>query len=782
MMKPIRTAAVLGAGTMGAQIAAHLANAGVKVLLLDVVPGDGPRNALADRGKALAQKADPAAFYEKDLGALVGTGNFDDDLPRLRDCDWVIEAIVENLEIKRSLFAKVEAAIGPETIVTSNTSGISIAKLGAGRSDSFRRRFFGTHFFNPPRYLHLLELIPGPDSDPAVVDRIAGFADLALGKGIVRAKDTPCFIANRIGIFGAMRALGAFSEEGLSYGEVDRITGPLVGRAKSGTFRTFDIVGLDVVMHVARDVYDEAKGDERRTAFVAPDFVQRMVAERRLGDKTGQGFFKKVKGAAGESTILALDPQSFEYVPQGKPKLPSVDMVAQIDDLGERLRGLVFGKDRVASFLSKTLLETLAYAAARVPEIADDVVAIDRAMRWGFGWRTGPFETWDLLGVEKTLPLLEARGVAVPRLVSSLLSSGRKTFYAKEDGRRRYFDVARGMLPEPGVPGLVLLSSLHEEQRVVKKNAGASLLDLGDGVGCVEFHSKMNAIGGDTLAMLKAGLDALSTHFDALVVANDGDSFSVGANLMLLLLEAQEGNFDEIDLMIRQIQKIHLACKHAPKPVVVAPFGMTLGGGLEVVLHGTAVQAAAESYMGLVEVGVGLIPAAGGTKELYLRMLARGLDEPSAMRAAFETIGLAKVGKSAHEGRALGFLKGGDGITVNRDRLVSDAKALALSIASRGYAPGAPRTDIPALGASGVALAKLGLHQMLRGGYISPYDAHIGAKLAHVLAGGSLSARTTITEERMLDLEREAFLSLSGERRTLERIQHMLKTGKPLRN
>ena len=782
---PIRKVMVLGAGTMGAQIAAHLANAGAEVLLLDMPAKEGARNAIAEKGIAIAAKSNPAAFFDATLASRITPGNFEDDLPKAKGVDWVIEAIVENLDIKRSLFAKLEGHLKPGTIVSSNTSGISIAALAEGRNEIFRKGFLGTHFFNPPRYMHLLEVIGGKETDPVLRARIEHYCDVALGKGLVSAKDTPNFIANRIGIFGAMRALQSFREEGLSFGAVDKVTGSLVGRPKSATFRTFDLVGLDVVLHVARNVYDNAPADERRNVFVAPDYVERMAREKMLGDKTGGGFYKKVKGEDGKSQILALDLDTFEYVPQAKVKIPALDMVSQMEGLKDRLKALVFGKDNVGSFLRKTLLETLVYAAARVPEVSDSIADVDRAMVWGFGWKKGPFSTWDMLGVEKTLPLVEELGLAVPPLVKEMLAKGQKSFYEEGDGVTRYYDLGKGLVPDPDRPGVTVLKSVKARTGVIKKNSGASLVDLGDGVLCVEFHSKMNAIGADTIGMLGAGLAELESRFDAMVVANDGSNFSVGANIMLLMLEAQEGNFDDIDLMVRQFQKANMALKTAAKPVVVAPFGMTLGGGLEVTLHGGAVQASAESYMGLVEVGVGLIPAGGGTKELLLRQLElvpKGGDPFPAVRAAFEAIGMAKVGKSILEDKALGFLRDGDGITMNRDRLTADAKSLALSLARRGYQPKKPATNVPALGANGLAAIKVALDHMKRGGFISEYDHHIGVRLGRIITGGDLAHRTEVTEQRLLDLEREAFLSLCGERKTLERIQAMLKTGKPLRN
>ncbi len=781
-------ATVLGAGTMGARIAAHLANAGVDVLLLDMPPREGDnRNAVAEAGLKAALKGKPANFFTKELSSRITIGNFEDDLSKVADADWIIEAIVENLDIKRCLFKKVEGFLKPDAVVTTNTSGIPIHAIAEGFSDSFRRCFLGTHFFNPPRYMHLLEVIPGPDTDPSVIERVAGFSDVSLGKGIVRCKDTPNFIANRLGVFGAMRSLHATLEEGLTFSEVDRITGPLTGRPKSATYRTSDLVGLDILVHVAKNLYEAATDDERRDVFVPPPFVSRMMEEKRLGDKTGGGFYKKIKNAEGKSEILELDPESFEYKPRQRVKLPAVEMASQMEGLKKRLRALVFGKDKVASYLQKTMIETLVYAANRMPEISDSIVDVDRAMVWGFGWKKGPFETWDLLGVKKTVPIIEKLDLPVPKLVENLLSSGHESFYEREAGKRSYFDLKKAMTEEAPRAGVIALRSAKEAGKVVKENAGASLIDLGDGALGLEFHSKMNAIGADIVGMIQAGLKLLDSDFDAMVLANDGSNFCVGANLMLLLLEAQEGNFEDIDLMVRGFQRATMGLKTAPKPVVVAPFGMALGGGAEVVLHGAAVQAAAETYIGLVEVGVGLIPAGGGTKELLLRMVDRAPGGTDAelfrfVRQAFETIGMAKVATSAEEARGLGFLRRGDGISMNRDRLTHDAKELALSMAHRGYRPTAPRQKVPVLGESALATFKLGLRQMKLGGYISDHDELIGLKVATILCGGAMSSGGFVSCQRLLDLEREAFLSLCGERKSLERIQHMLKKGKPLRN
>jgi 3-hydroxyacyl-CoA dehydrogenase len=712
----IRQAAVLGAGVMGAQIAAHFANAGLPVLLLDVT-----RDAARD-GLQRTAKLKPDPFFTRDVASLVRTGGFDDDLAGLRDADWIVEAVVERLDAKQALLARVDAVRREDAIVSSNTSGIPIGSIADGRSESFRRHWLGTHFFNPPRYLHLLELIPTGETDLDVVRTVTDFADRRLGKGVVVAKDAPGFIANRIGIYGLVQVFRAIEAGELTIEEVDAITGPAIGRPKSATFRTVDIAGVDVLAHVARTL-----------SFELPPFVEAMVAGGMTGAKAGAGFYKK----AGDE-ILTLDPKTLEYRPKQPAKLPSLDAARSIEPVGDRIRALYKGKDRVGAFLRATLGPTLDYTEQIADEIAYSRDDIDKAMRWGFGWELGPLETLALLGSPAASSQLPA---------------------------------ASFQLPAP-------------ENRVVRKNAGASLIDMGDGVLQVEFHSKMNAIGGDTIQMLHAGVKEAAQSFAALVVANDAPNFSAGANLMLLLLEAQEGNWDEVDLMIRAFQGATMALKHADVPVVVAPAGLTLGGGCEVVLHSARVQAAAETYIGLVEAGVGLIPAGGGTKEMLARAMEAvpaGVDPLPHVRRVFETIGFATVATSAADARRIGYLRDGDAITMNRDRLLADAKAQALRLAP-GYAPAPPRAAIRVGGEGIFAALKLGVHLAWRAGRISDHDAVIGRKLAWILAGGNLQHAATLSEQQLLDLEREAFLSLCGEPKTLERIAHTLKTGKPLRN
>jgi 3-hydroxyacyl-CoA dehydrogenase len=803
-MLRIEKAAVLGAGTMGAQIAAHLANAGIPTVLLDIVPREPTpeeqakglsleskevRNRIARAGFEAAKKAKPAAFFTPELASLVSVGNFDDDMARLKDCDLIIEAVVENLDIKRKLYERVEQFRRPGSIVASNTSGIPIRQLAEGRSDDFRANFLGIHFFNPPRYMKLVEIIPTEWTKPEVSCQVAGFLDQRLGKGVVPAKDRPNFIANRIGTFGAMVTIKTMLEEGYSIEEVDKITGQSVGRPKTATFRTFDLVGLDVFGHVVKNLYEALSDDDEREVFIAPEFLSQMIGRGILGNKTKGGFYRKQKGEGEKQEIWTLDHASLEYRPAQKVKLPSLDMAKNIEETPARIKALVWGKDRVGAFLWKTMSRTFRYAANRIPGIADTVVEIDRAMKWGFNWELGVFETWDAIGVEKSVARMREEGQSVPQNVQKMLDAGATSFYKNENGQKSYFDFAKGQyLPVSEQPGVIILKSVKDRTGVIKKNAGASLVDLGDGVACLEFHSKMNAIGGDTLQMLKTSLAEVDKNFVGLVVGNEGVNFSVGANLMLLLLEAQEENWEEIDMIIRAFQNATMSLRYSPKPVVVAPFQMTFGGGCEMVLHGDRVRAAAETYMGLVEVGVGLIPAGGGTKEMLVRAMdaipkgASDADPFPFIKRAFETIAMAKVATSAEEARTFGFLSADDSISMNRDRLIADAKQEALSLAATGYIQPQQRTDVLALGLPALATIKLGIHQMKRGGFISDYDALIGEKLARILTGGDLNHPTRVSEQYLLDLEREAFLSLCGERKTQERIGHMLKSGKPLRN
>ncbi|MFN2454692.1 MAG: 3-hydroxyacyl-CoA dehydrogenase/enoyl-CoA hydratase family protein [Pyrinomonadaceae bacterium] len=805
-MLRIEKTAILGAGTMGAQLAAHLANAGLPVILLDIAPREllpeeaaknltleskQVRNRIAQAGLDAAKRARPAAFFTNGITSRVAVGNFDDDMERIKDCDLVIEAIVENPDIKRKLYEQVERHRRNGSIIATNTSGIPVRALAEGRSEDFRAHFLGAHFFNPPRYLHLVELITTEWTKPEVACSMHGFLDRRLGKGVVVAKDRPNFIANRIGTFGAMLTIKTMLEDGYSIEEIDKLTGQIVGRPKTATFRTFDLVGLDILAHVAGNLYDAVQTDEEREVFVAPEFLQKMIGQGILGNKSGGGFYKKQKKTDGEKQeIWTLDHASLEYRPAQKVTLPALEMAKNIEDTGERIKSLVWNKnDRAGAFLWKTFARTLRYAANRIPEIADTVVEVDRAMRWGFGWELGVFESWDAIGVEKSVARMKEEGQEIPANVQQMLDAGATSFYKTENGARSYFDFASSKYAPVNEPaGVIVLKSIKERTGVVRKNSGASLIDIGDGVACLEFHSKMNAIGGDTIEMIGKSLAEVEKNFVGMVVGNQGANFCVGANLMMMLLEAQEENWEDIDLMVRAFQNAMMSLRYSSKPVVVAPFGLAIGGGCEMALHADRVRAAAETYIGLVEVGVGIIPAGGGTKELLLRGMdsipknMTDADPFPYLKRAFETIALAKVATSAEESRELGFLQEDDSISMNADRLIADAKQEVLALASTGYTEPQPRTDILALGESALATLKLGIHQMKRGGFISDYDTLIGEKLARILTGGDLNHSTRVSEQYLLDLEREAFLSLVGERRTQERMAHMLKTGKPLRN
>jgi 3-hydroxyacyl-CoA dehydrogenase len=762
VMTTFRSVGVLGAGTMGAQIAAHFANAGVPVILLDVT-ADAAREGLK---RARALKPDP--FFTAAAASLISTGAFDSDLARLNGVDWIVEAIVEQIDAKRELLARVEQVRRADCVVSSNTSGIPIRSIADGRDAALRRHFLGTHFFNPPRYLPLVEVIPTADTDAAVVERVSRFLDVRLGKGVVIAKDTPNFIANRIGLYGVVQVLRTLEGGRFTIEEIDAITGPALGRPKSATFRTMDIAGLDVLGHVVRNLKTQLPVEEANE-FSLPSIVEKLIERGSIGEKAGEGFYKRQKTAAG-SEILTLDPSTMTYRAKQSPRLASIDAVKSLEGTAERTKALFLGKDDVGEFLRSTLGPVLLYAARVAFDVAESIDDVDRAMRWGFGWEAGPFEIWDAIGVREIIGALNVK--EPPPVVATLISCGRNTF-------------RDGPLP-PAAPGLQILKSAKERSAIVKKNAGASLIDLGDGVLALEFHSKLNTVGGDTLEMIHAGVREATANFAALVVGNDAPNFSAGANLMLLLLEAQEGNFDDIDLMIRTFQGATQALRYAQIPVVTCPAGLTLGGGCEIALHADRVQAAAETYMGLVEVGVGLIPAAGGTKEMLARAVEH-LPDPRAdltpfVQRVFETIGFAKVSTSAANAVELGFLRQADAITMNRERQIADAKAVALERAREGYKPLAPRTAIPVGGANLLATLKLGVHLAWRAGRLSDHDALLGRTLAWILSGGSLPHQTTVSEQYLLDLEREAFLKLCGERKSLERIQHTLKTGKPLRN
>ncbi len=811
-MKRINKVAVLGAGTMGARIAAHFANAGVPSYLFDIVPPDADglaRNKIASAGLDAAKKSKPAAFMDPSLARFVSVGNFEDDLKKLAEVDWIIEAVVENLEIKRTLLRKVEAIRKPGTIITTNTSGLPVAKISEGFSDDFRRAWFGTHFFNPPRYMRLLELIPTPEADRAAIDAIAHFCDVRLGKGVVIAKDTPNFIGNRIGTFSVLNVIRLMQEMSLTIEEVDALTGQAVGWPKSATFRTIDLVGLDILGHVVgnmtTNVHDE------RSDLRLPEFFGQMLQKKWLGDKTKGGFYKKAKSGAGkEDERFALDWKTLEYHPRQKPKFPALDMAKNIEDTGTRLRTLLGMDgsgpqkgDKAGAFLWAALSDLWTYSANRVPEISDSVVEIDRAMRLGFNWELGPFELWDAAGVEATVARMKKEGKPVAANVERLLAAGQKSWYIddpKSPAGRQYWNMPTESWESVQVPsGVWSVTVAKKSNGVVKKNSGASLVDLGDGVACIEFHSKMNSLGADIISLITQSLKpgGGGDAFDAFVITNDATNFSVGANLMLLLMSVQEEEWDDVDLAIRQFQGMTQAIKFSPKPVMSAPFGLCLGGGTEISLHAAARQPHAELYTGLVEVGVGLLPGGGGCKEMLLRAVdtasaSRGKSSPEAlagsvemmeaMKKAFEAIATAKVATSAHEARGLGFLADSDRISMNRERVLSDAKARALELVRAGYEPPVPRTDIPAPGENLLAALKMGVHLMRQGDFITDYEVKLGGKIAEVLCGGNVTPGTPVSEQYILDLEREGFKSLCGEKKTQERIQYTLKTGKTLRN
>jgi 3-hydroxyacyl-CoA dehydrogenase len=807
MMKRINKVAVLGAGTMGARIAAHFANAGVPTYLLDIVPpdADGPaRNKIAAAGLDAAKKSKPAAFMEPSLARFVTVGNFEDDLKKLADVDWIIEAVVENLDLKRALLKKVEAVCKPGTIITTNTSGLPVGKIAEGFSDDFRRAWFGTHFFNPPRYMRLLELIPTPDADRALIDAVSHFCDTRLGKGVVMAKDTPNFIGNRIGTFSVLNVMRLMQEMDLTIEEVDALTGQAVGWPRSATFRTIDLVGLDILGHVVANMTTNVH--DERSDLRLPDFFNKMLERKLLGDKTKAGFYKKAKSIEGqEDERLALDWKTLEYHPRQKPKFPALEMAKNIEDTGARLGTLLAPQkpDKAAAFLWAALSDLWTYSANRVPEISDSIVEIDQAMRMGFNWELGPFELWDAAGVETTVARMKKEGKPVAANVEKLLAAGQKSWYVddpKSPSGRKYWQLPTANWQLVQVPAGVWSTTVAKKSNgVVKKNSGASLIDLGDGVACIEFHSKMNSLGSDVVGLISQSLKpgGPGDAFDAFVITNDATNFSVGANLMLLLMSVQEEEWDDVDLAIRQFQGMTQAIKFSPKPVVAAPFGLCLGGGTEISLHAAARQPHAELYAGLVEVGVGLLPGGGGCKEMLLRAvdsaaasrgrvsgeaLAGSVEMLEAMKRAFETIATAKVATSAHEARALGFVSDADRITMNRERVLSDAKSRALELARAGYEPPVPRTDIPAPGENLLAALKMGVYMMRQGDFITDYEVKLGAKIAEVLCGGNVTPGTPVSEQYILDLEREGFKSLCGEKKTQERIQFTLKTGKTLRN
>jgi 3-hydroxyacyl-CoA dehydrogenase len=801
MSRIIRKVAVLGSGVMGSRIACHFANCGVEVLLLDIVPRElNPaetakgltleskvvRNRIVNDSLQGVLKSNPSPIYSKAFVSRIKTGNFDDDLKDIASCDWILEAVVERLDIKKQVFEKVEQFRKPGTLITTNTSGIPVHFLIEGRSEDFVNHFCGTHFFNPPRYLRLLEIIPSPKTDPEVIDFLMQYGELHLGKTTVLAKDTPAFIANRIGVYGIMSLFHTVKKMGLTVEEVDKLTGPVLGRPKSATFRTCDVVGLDTLVLVANGLAANCPNDEMKDLFVLPDYVAKMNANKWLGDKTGQGFYKKTKDANGKTEILALDLDTLEYRPQKKAKFATLEATKPIENLRERMKVLVQGKDKAGEFYRSSFAGMFAYVSNRIPEISDNIYKIDWALNAGFGWELGPFETWDAIGVKEGVALVESQGLKVAAWVNEMLAAGNTSFYKIVDGKNLCYDVAsKSYKSIPGTENFILLDTLRAT-KTVWKNSGTTLVDLGDGILNLEFHTKMNTIGGEVLQGINTAIDIAEKDFRGLVISNEGQNFSAGANLGMVFMFAIEQEWDELDFAVRAFQNATARIRYSSIPVVAAPHNLTLGGGTEICLHADAVVAHAETYMGLVEFGVGVIPGGGGTKEFALRLsdeLHEGDVELNEFRNRFLTIGQAKVSTSAREAFELGYLRNGiDRIVVSRNRLLTEAKAEALRLAQEGYTKPVPRTDIRVLGKSALGLAYLGANSMLSGKYISEHDAKISQKLAWVLCGGDLSQPTLVSEKYLLDLEREAFLSLCGERKSLERMQSILQGGKVLRN
>lgn len=792
----IRRAAVLGAGTMGARIAAHIANAGLPVLLLDMVPTTGDRNSLATQALGNLKITKPAAFASPSIAQNITVGNFDDDLAKLKDCDWIIEAVAENLEIKRSLLSKVAAHVHADAILTTNTSGLPVAMVGELLPKSLRRRWFGTHFFNPPRYMRLLEIIATPDTDPEAIAAIADFGDRQLGKTVVPANDVANFIANRVGTFAMLNTFKVMQEQKLSVEEVDVLTGQAIGWPKTGTFRLADMVGLDVLGSVARNFTAGAK--DERSDVQLPEVISQMIDRKWLGDKTKQGFYKKERGADGKELRKVLDLSSFEYKPSTKVTFPSIELAKSNDSVEARLKALLAGdpaRDKAAAFYWKVLPELWTYAANRIGEVTETLVDIDRAITAGFNWELGPFALWDAAGVPAVVEKMRAAGTPVPSAVEKLLASGGTSWY-RANGTE-YFDVTSGAYRAISQdPGLATVASYKRSNSIFAGNSSISLVDVGDGIGCFEFHSKMNSLGQEIVTFLRKNLQPDSDavrNFDGFVITSDAQNFSVGANLMQLLLAIQDEEWDEIEMMTKQFQAMTQAIKFCQRPVVAAPFGMCLGGGTEILMHSALRQPHLELYTGLVETGVGLIPGGGGCKEMVLRATAaadsvrtdiRGesVEVVETIRNVFETIAMAKVSISALEAKAMRILEDVDAITMNRSRLVSDAKAQALRLARSGYKAPIERTNIPAPGETVQATLRLGIYLMREGEYISDHDAKVARHVARILTGGDVTPGTLLSEQMLLDLEREAFLSLCGEPKTLERIGFTLKTGKPLRN
>ena len=795
--RTIKKVAVLGSGVMGSRIACHFAGIGVQALLLDIVPNEAKesgnttlRNKIVNDSLQAAVKSNPSPVYTKDVVKRITTGNFEDNLKDIASYDWIIEVVVERLDIKRSLYEKVEQFRKPGTLITSNTSGIPIHLLSEGRSEDFKKNFCGTHFFNPPRYLRLLEIIPTPDTSPAIVDFLMHYGDLYLGKTTVLAKDTPAFIANRIGVYGMMAIFGVIEKLDLTIDEVDALTGPIIGRPKSATFRTADVVGIDTLVKVAKGVYDNCPGDEQRDVFQIPAWLNKVVENNWLGDKTGQGFFKKLRntspsGAGGEKEILTLDLKSLEYKPRQKPKFGSLDAAKAVDDLKERLKMLVTSQDKAGEFYRHFHYGLFSYISNRIPEISDEVYRIDDALMAGFGWEIGAFESWDVLGVERTVQNMKGAGYAVAPWIEQMLAAGNKSFYKIEGGKTLVYDPSsKTYKPIPGSNEFIILSNYQD--KVVWNNSSTKIYDIGDDVLGIQWNTKMNSIGGDVLAGINKAIELSEKNFKGLVIANEGANFSAGANVGMIFMFAIEQEYDELDFAIRAFQNTMMRVRYSSIPVVVAPHGLALGGACEMSLHSDKVCAAAETYTGLVELGVGLIPGGGGTKEFVVRASDEmHEDEPETitLKNRFLTIATAKVASSAHEAYGLGiYRKGLDEVVMNQSRRVVEAKRSVIELSDSGYIMPAQRNDIRVLGRSGLGALYAGVHGMWRANYATDHDVTVAKKLAYVMCGGDLSEQTLVSEQYLLDLEREAFLSLCGEKKTLERIQSVLKGGKPVRN
>ncbi|WP_203255767.1 3-hydroxyacyl-CoA dehydrogenase/enoyl-CoA hydratase family protein [Hyunsoonleella ulvae] len=797
----IKKVAVIGSGIMGSGIACHFANIGVEVLLLDIVPraltdveeakgltieDKSVRNRLVNDALKASLKSKPSPIYHQKFASRITTGNLEDDIAKVKDVDWIIEVVVERLDIKKQVFENLEKHRTPGTLITSNTSGIPIKFMSEGRSEDFQKHFCGTHFFNPPRYLKLFEIIPGPKTETSVLDFLNNYGEQYLGKTSVIAKDTPAFIGNRIGIFSIMSLFHTVKEMGLTIEEVDKLTGPVIGRPKSATFRTVDVVGLDTLVHVANGIAENCKNDERLELFKLPEFISTMVDNKWLGSKTGQGFYKKVKGESGKSEILSLDLDTLEYRPKKRAKFATLELTKSVDKVIDRFKILVSGKDKAGEFYRKSFAQLFAYVTYRIPEISDELYKIDDAMKAGFGWEHGPFQIWDAIGVEKGLELIKAEGLEVANWVNEMLSSGNASFYTVQNGATYFYDIpSKSQTKVPGQDAFIILDNIRTSNEVFK-NSGVVIEDLGDGILNCEFQSKMNIIGGDVLAGLNKAIDLAEKDFDGLVIGNQGANFSVGANIGMIFMMAVEQEYEELNGAIKYFQDTMMRMRYSAIPTVSAPHGMSLGGACELSMHADKVVAAAETYIGLVEFGVGVIPGGAGSKEMALRAsdtFRKGDVELNVLQEYFLTIGMAKVSTSAYEAYDLGILqKGKDVVVVNKDRQIATAKAHARLMADAGYTQPVKRKDVKVLGKQALGMFLVGTDAMEASNYISEHDHKIANKLAYVMAGGDLSEPTLVTEQYLLDLEREAFLSLCTERKTLERIQHMLKTGKPLRN